>query len=163
MAGLPGTGLGGIFYALLVIWMAMRETWLVAQGASSPARWERIAWFAVLLMGIVAALWIEGWLLQHLLGPLPGTAGAAQTISRAGVAVGALVPALAVSPFVILAALIIAMHAARLVMRGRAASPKRQHELPALEIDRAVALDIRRDMTPAVGKGASGASVPHRN
>lgn len=138
MAGLPGTGLGGIFYALLVMWMAARETWRLARGGSSLARWGRIARFGGVLAGIIAALWAEGWLLQYLLGPLPNIA--------LGMAVSALVPALAVSPFVILAALILWTHAARLILRRRAASSETQKALPRPELIQGGSLDI----SPAV-------------
>lgn len=116
MAGLPGTGLGGIFYALLIIWMTVREAWLAVRGSSSAARWIKIGRFGALLGGIVAALWGEGLLLQHIFGPVPGILSLAEPGSARIMAIGALTPALAWAPFVILAALIVAMHVARLVL-----------------------------------------------
>jgi cytochrome bd-type quinol oxidase subunit 2 len=117
MAGLPGTGLGGVFYALLVVWMAVREACLSFRGTSSQARWRKILSLGLLLAGIMLALWLEGWLLQHLLGPLPGLSGQITAADGKTVALNALIPALAVAPFIILALLIVSMHIARLLLR----------------------------------------------
>jgi hypothetical protein len=67
-AGLPGTGLGGLFYALLVCWMPFRELWLLARGAAAMAagRWWRAK--VGLVLGIVAALWAEAWAIKWLVG-----------------------------------------------------------------------------------------------
>ncbi len=112
MAGLPGTGLGGIFYVLLVMWM----------GPSGP--WARIAWLGSLAATIVTALWVEGLGLQELIRMLPG----AERVSthRAAFALDALAPAVAVAPFVILAMLLLSLQLARLILR-----PRRQAEAPA--------------------------------
>ena len=115
MPGLPGTGLGGIFYALLVVWMAMRESWFLARAASSCGRWIEIGRLGGLLAGIVCALWLEGWLLQQWLGRMPSAAVLQNTDTA--LAMDALVPALAVAPFVILTCLIVAMHVARFQLR----------------------------------------------
>ncbi|HEX2727968.1 MAG TPA: hypothetical protein VHN20_19260 [Beijerinckiaceae bacterium] len=123
MAGLPGTGLGGVFYALLIMWMAMREAWLALRGSSSAARWGKIGRFGALLGAIVAALWGEGWLLQQIFGPAAGILGTAEPGSARALAVGALAPALAWAPFVVLAALIVAMHVARLLLPLRVHAP----------------------------------------
>lgn len=135
MAGLPGTGLGGIFYALLILWMAVRETWLLARGGSSAARWRTIAWFGSLLAGIVLALWLEGWLLQTFVGSVPGLRGSIVAGRSGAIAVGALTPALAAAPFVILALMMVAMHAMRLLLPRMAADTPalEQHTVPAVQ------------------------------
>ena len=43
-AGLPGTGIGGIFYLLLTLWMPVHELYLTARGRSSAERWRFIAY-----------------------------------------------------------------------------------------------------------------------
>lgn len=55
-AGLPGTGLGGLFYILLALWMPLAELYRTARGRSSPARWRQVATQFALACGIVAAL-----------------------------------------------------------------------------------------------------------
>ena len=116
MAGLPGTGLGGVFYALLVIWMAVRESWLLSRSASCPKRWIKIGWFLSLLAGILLVLWFESWLLQQMLGPMPNLLRLDAKFAAQNFAINALVPALAIAPFAILAAMIIMLRLARLLL-----------------------------------------------
>jgi hypothetical protein len=112
MAGLPGTGLGGIFYALLIVWMVAREACLLATAPPSRARWMKISPLVGLLGGIALALWLEAWLLQQLLRNLPTFW---HPTAIASYALEAVVPALAISPFVVLAVLIATVHVTRLV------------------------------------------------
>ena len=56
MVGLPGTGLGGLFYALLILWIIVREGWFTLRGVSRLARWRSISHFAFLLALILVAL-----------------------------------------------------------------------------------------------------------
>ena len=130
MAGLPGTGLGGIFYALLIAWMTVRELGLTLIGAGRAARWTKIARFGGLLGGIVLALWCEAWLLQRLLGGLQTIDERFAAPTTLSVALGALTPAFASAPFVVLALLLLMMHGARLL-------------IPAVELASAVADDDR--------------------
>jgi hypothetical protein len=116
MAGLPGTGLGGVFYALLIVWMTLREPWLALRSRSSAVRWLRIARLAATLAAILAALWLEGYILLNLIGPLDAVFAAAGERSRA-VALLALAPAVALAPFLILATLIASVHSVRLALR----------------------------------------------
>jgi hypothetical protein len=55
-AGLPGTGLGGIFYILLVAMMPAREAYLTVRGRSSVARWKTVGYHLAMVGGILAAL-----------------------------------------------------------------------------------------------------------
>jgi len=99
MAGLPGTGLGGIFYVLLLIYIIIREVWLTSSRRSSAKRWGDIARLGCLAGGILASLWFTGALLQSLLATSPDLA--------THLAISALVPALAISPFVVLLLVIV--------------------------------------------------------
>lgn len=56
MIGLPGTGLGGLFYALLILWIIVREGWFTILGGGRIARWRSISRFAFLLALILMAL-----------------------------------------------------------------------------------------------------------
>lgn len=126
MAGLPGTGLGGLFYVLLVMWMAARECLHLARGTSTASRRAKIAFLGGLSATIVAALWLEALALQALLGPLPRLEQlAAKPHAAHAVAVDALTPALAAAPFLVLAVLIAAIHLARLLLRPAAGVPGR--------------------------------------
>ena len=77
--GLPGTGVGGVFYVLLVTWLPARELWLTLRGRSGPERWRRVATQTALAAGIVGALWGEAWLLGHLPDLLRAAGGSGST------------------------------------------------------------------------------------
>lgn len=59
-AGLPGTGLGGLFYIVLALWMPLAELPRTLQGRSSVARWRRIGAQVALAGGIVASVAVTG-------------------------------------------------------------------------------------------------------
>jgi hypothetical protein len=55
-AGLPGTGLGGLFYLALAFWMPLAELPRTLRGRSSRARWRHVATQFALACGIVASV-----------------------------------------------------------------------------------------------------------
>jgi hypothetical protein len=63
-AGLPGTGIGGLFYLLLVFWMPCRELYQLCRGRSSPQRWRDISFYLALTFGIIAMTYGEAWLIS---------------------------------------------------------------------------------------------------
>ena len=66
IVGLPGVGIGGVFYLALVAWMPFRELRLTLRGRSSARRWRRV-WFQLGLTGaILAGLWAEWWSMTRL-------------------------------------------------------------------------------------------------
>lgn len=120
--GLPGIGIGGVFYILLVLWMPVRELWLLAHGRSSRQRWRRIAVQNALAAMIVAALWGEWWMLAELPGlvaallatdliimplpPLDGLPAEAEAwLAADTIALEHMAPAVVATPFVIIAVL----------------------------------------------------------
>jgi hypothetical protein len=66
-AGLPGAGIGGLFYFCLVFLMPFRELYLTIRGRSSIARWKVVAFQVSLVAGIFTALWAEAWALKSTL------------------------------------------------------------------------------------------------
>ncbi len=58
-AGLPGTGIGGIFYLLLTLWMPVNELYLTAKGRSSLQRWRFIAYRWAVFAFVIALLWVQ--------------------------------------------------------------------------------------------------------
>src|SRR5688500_9824800 len=65
-AGLPGAGIGGIFYLLSALAMPICELYHTVRG-DRATRWK-LAWQqSSLALGILAGLWITGWALGHLL------------------------------------------------------------------------------------------------
>jgi hypothetical protein len=74
-AGVPGTGLGGLFYILAALFLPVR-------GALRKLRGQRVCWRAVtkltgLALGVFAGIWATGWLLGWLLAPTAETFEAA--------------------------------------------------------------------------------------
>jgi hypothetical protein len=67
-AGLPGTGIGGLFYLLLVFFMPLREAVRGLRGRGDVRRWRTIGAELALAGGILAALWLEAWVLFEVFG-----------------------------------------------------------------------------------------------
>lgn len=63
--GLPGTGIGGLYYFLLVLFMPLREAWLTLCGRGSTERWKQVGMYWCFLIAMLGVLWGESWLLQH--------------------------------------------------------------------------------------------------
>jgi hypothetical protein len=67
VAGLPGTGIGGLFYFLLAAMMPVREGFRTLQKRSSWRRWGFIMLQLGFVGGILTAMWGEVWLLNQVL------------------------------------------------------------------------------------------------
>ena len=145
MAGLPGTGLGGVFYVMLVAWMALRECWLAARGSRIKERWFLIARVGAMAGAIIAALWGEGLILHQFLTTrnvslvsqdqfLTTSSSAAGPAAGADATVDALAPVVGLTTLIILAALLISVRLAnRLFSRRLRVQPQSQL---ALEMSR---------------------------
>ena len=76
-AGLPGIGVGTLFYVLAALWMPCWELTNVVRGKSSLVRWRLIArqlLFALGIMGSIALsdrvlTWLLGWKTSASVGP----------------------------------------------------------------------------------------------
>ena len=65
--GLPGTGIGGLFYVLMAIWLPMREMlWKVA-GANREVHWRAVIRQMVLAFLLVGALWLSGEIMGRVI------------------------------------------------------------------------------------------------
>ena len=76
-AGIPGTGIGGLFYVASALVMPLREAYRRVTRRGPHTRWRIVAGHAGLGVAIVAAMWGAGWLLGlalHAARPL-GTIG----------------------------------------------------------------------------------------
>ena len=65
VAGLPGTGIGGLFYLLLAVYMPVREFFRLMQKRTNMGRWGFIALQLCFVFGIFGALWGEAWFLSR--------------------------------------------------------------------------------------------------
>ena len=74
-AGLPGTGLGGVFYVVGAICMPFHALYNQARGRRT-APWGVILQQAGIAVGVIAALWLTGWALGYLIAlrPVPMSA-----------------------------------------------------------------------------------------
>ena len=121
MIGLPGSGLGGVFYALLIVWMFIREVWLLVIGKSSARQWVKIRYFVALLTGMLLVLSGEVLILQYFmktLSPLnvsDASAIGAYDASASG-AYNVLLPALTLIPFVMLGVLVFVLKVVRVIL-----------------------------------------------
>jgi fucose permease len=66
-AGLPGTGIGGIFYLLSALWMPFHELYKTLKNKSQPQRMRLIVVQSGMALGIIAGIWLAGWLLGELM------------------------------------------------------------------------------------------------
>jgi len=128
--GLPGTGIGGIFYLLLAVCMPVREFVRTLRGRTNLRRWGFIALQLLLVFGIIAAMWSELWILNQLLIWTWGTLkvnGPLLTVQRAFYQTKFMATASATASFVSLTFVIAGVHILRfLVHRGR-----RRQSLPS--------------------------------
>jgi hypothetical protein len=61
--GLPGTGIGGLFYILTALWMPVCEIWRRLRGDAS-GRWSVVAMQFAIAAGVVAAIVGVFWALD---------------------------------------------------------------------------------------------------
>lgn len=67
-AGMPGTGLGGLFYLVLALVMPLHELYLTARGRSSRERWRLVLTQLAVALGIIATVVVVVWVVREL-GP----------------------------------------------------------------------------------------------
>ncbi|HTL05673.1 MAG TPA: hypothetical protein VL241_07985 [Gemmatimonadales bacterium] len=90
-AGIPGAGIGGLFYLINALLLQLRGLRRRARGEAVP--WRALFRQAALAAGILAGIWLAGWGLGLWLGsgaggaPSPlGAAAAARTARLLGAA-----------------------------------------------------------------------------
>jgi hypothetical protein len=118
-AGLPGTGIGGVFYLLLAVLMPFRELVRLVRGKSSRQRWAVIAtqWGYVAAIGLM--MWLEMWGLETVVkwgqrkGWLAANAWGTQGVWGNGAAWAAAASLLS------LTAVFLTIHTLRLALRWR--------------------------------------------
>ena len=67
-AGLPGVGVGTLFYILVAFWMPVREIPRVIQGKSSLETWQLILRQMFYAVGIIVTVWFGEKVLLWVLG-----------------------------------------------------------------------------------------------
>lgn len=83
VVGVPGSGIGGLFYILLGLLMPAVELVQTFRGRSSLARWRAVGTQAGYSVGIIAALFGMGWLLVAGIGWLDSVISFSPTVGAA--------------------------------------------------------------------------------
>lgn len=117
--GLPGAGVGGLFYILSALWMPVCELWRLRRG-DAPAQWPLVARQFAIAVGIVASMSGVFWGLDTV---FPLKEAAVQAAGHAHAMMWSLrVSALMVTSGV-LAAVLGTVHLVRLCLRLRTVRP----------------------------------------
>ena len=85
-AGIPGAGIGGLFYLASALLMPVRALVLTARGRGSEARWALAFRQSSMAVGVLLALWGTGAALDAVLA---GAARRAATTGTASTAIAA--------------------------------------------------------------------------
>jgi hypothetical protein len=83
-AGLPGTGIGGLFFILSAFFMIVVELQRTIRGKSSLARWRMVGRHAGVAAAMVTAVTATIWLVHRLLFPAATDAGATASKASSG-------------------------------------------------------------------------------
>ena len=65
-AGIPGAGIGGMFYLGNALWMPVREIWLALHGRSSRESRAMMTRQVTIALGIMASMWATAWFIGYL-------------------------------------------------------------------------------------------------
>lgn len=82
-AGLPGTGIGGVFYLLLTLWMPVHEMYLTWHGRSSLERWKFIAGRWAIFGAVIGVIWLQVVLIKGIF-PQGAPAASARLVETIG-------------------------------------------------------------------------------
>jgi hypothetical protein len=127
--GLPGVGIGGIFYLVSALTMPVRELVRTLRRESSATRWRFVMMQWSLAVGILIAMWLTGKAIGMLVtavgSSLPSSGFARHIASRNVLQVGALALSLGTLTLVW-----VGVHALRMLLRLRERSTVRT-SLPA--------------------------------
>lgn len=82
-AGLPGIGVGTLFYILTALWMPVHELGRLAAGRSSAARWRLIAVQVIYACGVIVSIMVADRVMLWIMGGMaPGSFSPALLVHR---------------------------------------------------------------------------------
>jgi tetratricopeptide (TPR) repeat protein len=133
--GIPGTGIGGLFYMLSAAALPLREGYRRLWKGVTTARWRVIALQQLLAAGILGGMWTTGWLLGVLLGTarshsVAGAATVSHNVWRTATFAISLVTLLAVVCTVELMGLWVRQRARRAARRAPGTRPTPIEQVP---------------------------------
>jgi multisubunit Na+/H+ antiporter MnhC subunit len=115
--GLPGTGIGAVFYILLAIYMPLFQLRRVLTGTNKARHWKTLASALSLSAIIIFSLYAEARLLIWCLGKPITFQAKAPMLANLGTTMGsAVAPAMAAMPFLVLFAIVMGLHFIRLML-----------------------------------------------
>jgi hypothetical protein len=121
-AGLPGFGVGTLFYIVVALWMPIRELERVVRGTSSIARWRLILRQLFYAFGIIVTIMFAERVLMWALGqagPRPFSPAALLSGELSGRAPGSLLAAPITVSLLLLGGVLLSVEALRLVCTPR--------------------------------------------
>ena len=121
-AGLPGIGVGTLFYVLTALWMPFREIAFLVRGESNWRRWRLIGTQFVFAISIIASIAVADRLvLWCLTDDVVGSVGPANWVHEqmGGYAPQSVLAAPIAASFLLLALVLVFVELARLWVRNR--------------------------------------------
>lgn len=116
--GLPGAGIGGLFYLVATLTLPFRHGWRALRGKPTDVAVGDIVRAMLLALGILAGIWVAGWLLGIVMARIPFAAGGGwRAPGQPGVARNAVRFAMLLAGFATLTVVLGAVEVARLVVR----------------------------------------------
>ncbi|MHC4789503.1 MAG: hypothetical protein ACYS8K_09925 [Planctomycetota bacterium] len=134
-AGLPGTGIGGTFYLVMVALMPARELWATLRRRSNLRRWRCVVRSFALGLGICGGLYVEWRIFRVAFLWMAAHSSPGSLMHRAGqIGTMAVAPMLALTPLLILVSIVFGLGLLRLAfpLRPRARPPQGA-SVPAVE------------------------------
>lgn len=118
-AGVPGTGLGGLFYILAALLLPFRSLAQTLRG--KRVNWGEAVKLTALALAVFLGIWVTGLFLGIILGPMAMTVEAAVgvPIEVRAVSENVLRWATVAAGFVTLTAVLLAVQVARLIARRK--------------------------------------------
>ena len=83
--GLPGAGIGGLFYLLAALFSPVWETVRLLRGNGAPRQWAVVLRLFLLALSIVAAMWLTAWIVAAVFSLAPHADGGGTASSIAAV------------------------------------------------------------------------------
>lgn len=130
-AGLPGAGIGGLFYLAATMTLPFRSLWRRARGRSDSMSWRHHAHNVAMAAGIIAGLWVAGWLLGLVVPDEMLRRGVTSGFRSGGTSMRTVIPAATFATAIgtlaaVLAAVEVAHHLSRRACATRHARPARR-------------------------------------
>lgn len=135
--GLPGTGVGGLFYLVTALLMPFREGYRALIGAGDRPSRRTVVRQVAITVGVLAGIWATGWLLGLMLSQAPAVADLVKVVrGPAARASNVLRTISLVAAFTTLGAVLGAVELARVVRIWARRRPEQSAVAPPDDVER---------------------------